>query len=117
MNRSTSGRHFMVLRRITRCRAAILLAIVALMGSSVFSPIVYGCPFCSAVTNTFSEDIAGMDAVIIGRMAHSSGAQRSATTSAASFAIDRILKGKELLGGTETISTPYFGDAQKGDSF
>ncbi len=84
-----------------------------------------GCPFCSAVTNTFSEDIANMDAVVIARLtkfdALPDGAPAVApgglSASLASFDVAKVLKGESLLSNTKSLTTPYFGDARKGDLF
>ena len=98
-----------------------------LLGLPLLSPAAIGCPFCSAVTNTFSEDIATMDAAVIARLAGAPApviatddpaiGSRSINSSIATFTIDKILKGKNVLGKTETFSTTFFGDAKKGDLF
>lgn len=114
----------MVRRLFTRKRTAMATTLAALVVAHVLTAVAVGCPFCSAVTNTFSEDIAGMDVVFIGRLTNpgqeanaSSAASDPPATSLASFRVDKILKGKDLLGASRTISTPFFGDAQQGDSF
>jgi hypothetical protein len=91
------------------------------------SPRARACPFCSAVSNTFSEDIATMDAVVIARLTDYRGITpgtpppapgiSSINSSSATFDIATILKGESLLKNARSFSTPFFGDAKKGDLF
>ncbi len=115
-------------------RRSLLPGFVVLMvlGLPLLRPNATGCPFCTAVTNTFSEDIAAMDAVIIARLVKPPvpgppvadpativplAPKGSAQSSIATFAIDSILKGKDLLATTKSFSTSFFGDAKEGDLF
>lgn len=114
--------------RRTAMRTATATAFVVIFAQSLLpTTALLGCPFCSAVTNTFSEDIANMDAVIIARLAKpvepAAGAGKalnitqSTRATMATFNIDEVLKGKQMLGDAKSISTVYFGDAKLGDTF
>ena len=103
----------------------IAVVAVALLSLPGLPQTARGCPFCTAVTNTFSEDIAAADAAIIARLdippapgaATSASDSPSANLSVATFTIDKILKGKDVLGTTQSVSTPFFGDPKQGDMF
>ena len=81
------------------------------------------CPFCAAVSQTFTEEMDSMDAVVIGELAKLPPKEAGDANSAgreppkATFKIAQILKGDALLKGTSTIETIYFGDAKVGKPF
>ena len=84
------------------------------------------CPFCSAMSETLSEQIGNMDAAIIARLLEAPPLDTGARTvppakSAAKgkFKLVHAVKGEPLLGGSTVVETLYFGDAQKnlGQSF
>jgi hypothetical protein len=98
---------------------SVTLAVLALPLTSAWA-----CPFCSAVSQTLSEEMASMDVVVMARLteppppfkegADSDPAARVAT---AKFEIVKPLKGAEILAGQKVIETVYFGDGKKGEVF
>jgi hypothetical protein len=79
------------------------------------------CPFCSAVSQTLSEDIASMDAAVIGRLVTTPnmapGASAADEIPKATFEIVQAIKGAAALGNTKQIQAPCFGDLKIGDRF
>ncbi len=84
---------------------------------------VLACPFCSAVSQTFTEEIGSMDAVVIGELvklpkkADPDDKDASRETPKATFQVVQVIKGGEHLLETTTIETIYFGDGQLGKPF
>ncbi|HUG70994.1 MAG TPA: hypothetical protein VMM76_24810, partial [Pirellulaceae bacterium] len=78
------------------------------------------CPFCAAVSQTFTEEIDSMDAVVIGELvklpkkSEAGEEVASRETPKATFQIVQIVKGGNFLLETSTIETIYFGDGQLG---
>jgi hypothetical protein len=98
----------------------ILLAVVLVSSET----LVRACPFCSAVSQTFSEEMASMDAVVLGKLmklppAPKPGEPKSEEEEVpkALFEVVTVLKGQELMGKTQTIETIYFGEGKVGSSF
>ena len=98
----------------------ILLAVVLVSSET----LVRACPFCSAVSQTFSEEMASMDAVVLGKLmklppAPKPGEPKSEEEEVpkALFEVVTVLKGQELMGKTRTIETIYFGEGKVGSSF
>ena len=81
------------------------------------------CPFCNAVSQTFTEEIDSMDTVVIGelvKLPNKSGEKEevaSRETPKATFQIVQVVKGGQFLLDTTTIETIYFGDGQLGKPF
>ena len=96
----------------------VATAIVALVCSS--SSLAMACPFCSAVSLTFDEEIDSSDAVVIARMLATPKQSKTGSVNdvpKAAFEIDSVIRGSEHLKGTKTIETVYFGDGKKGQAF
>ncbi len=119
-------------RHLARRALRVTLAVLLVLSVPVLRPSAKGCPFCTAVSNTFSEDIATMDVVIIARLAkplapaplldepasdRSLALKGAPQSSIATFTVDSILKGKDLLASNQSFSTSFFGDAKAGDLF
>ncbi len=98
-----------------------LLSFALLLSAN--SSSVSACPFCAAVSQTFTEEIDSMDAVVIGELVKlpkksEAGADvASRETPKATFQIVQIVKGGNFLLETTTIETIYFGDGQLGKPF
>ncbi|MDE0736059.1 MAG: hypothetical protein OSB47_09565 [Pirellulaceae bacterium] len=99
----------------------IFLLAVVLVSSET---LVRACPFCSAVSQTFSEEMASMDAVVLGKLmklppAPKPGEPKSEEEEVpkALFEVVTVLKGQALMGKTQTIETIYFGEGKVGSSF
>lgn len=102
-----------------RLRTYLLPAIVAV--SSVAN--VDACPFCSAVSQTFSEEIATMDVVAIaelqeaGEISKLSTSDPQAEVPKSTFVITDVIKGDQFIEQADTFQTIYFGEAKKNRSF
>ena len=107
---------------MSRCLATVVM--VALCVSAFSAAAAFACPFCSALSQTLSEEMASMDVVVIARLkqppppfkegADSDPSSRVAT---AKFEIVTPLKGAEILAGQKVIETVYFGEGKKGEAF
>ena len=77
------------------------------------------CPFCSAVSQTFGEEIASTDVVVIARIIKlpKQLPNTSDEVPRASFEIVEAIKGGELLDDNKVVDTIYFGQAAVGDQF
>lgn len=81
------------------------------------------CPFCAAVSQTFTEEIDSMDTVVIGELvklpkkSDEKEEVASRETPKATFQIVQVIKGGQFLLETTTIETIYFGDGQLGKPF
>ncbi len=79
------------------------------------------CPFCSAVSQTFTEEIAAADAAVIAKLIaappKSAGTVPGGPLAQTKFEIVQVLKGESLLGKTKTFEAVYFGDNQVGTLF
>lgn len=82
-----------------------------------------GCPFCSPVSTTFSENLADMDAVVIARLEKlpdpdkAPGGSAASVVAEATFSILEVLKGREVLGDQRVIKAAPFGNFRPGDTF
>jgi hypothetical protein len=95
--------------------------VVALVIPAISAQGILACPFCSAVSQTMSEEIGTMDAVVVARLARVSSPQAGGSAGSeipkAVFEITDVVKGKSHLGSTKTIEAIYFGTANMGDKF
>ena len=96
--------------------AACLAAGVAL-ASSVGA--LCACPFCSATSQTFSEELATMDVAVIARLVKlpPPSSKPGDDIQKATFEVTQIVKGEGLVKAKEKIDTLYFGDGAIGKSF
>lgn len=114
------------MRRRDVTSVAVVLAVLVI-GSGVWGPAspALACPFCSAVSQTFSEEMATMDVVAIAHLKEppppvEPGAESddfSSQVVTAKFEIVKVLKGADVLAGQKVIDTVYFGDGKKGEAF
>jgi hypothetical protein len=96
---------------------------VLLAGAIAPAWYVLGCPFCTAVSRTFSEEFATMDAVVIAQLERlpsppqgTASAARQAPP-AATFTIVKVLKGEAAIGQQKTLVSVFHGDGQRGDKY
>ncbi len=77
------------------------------------------CPFCSAVSQTLSEEIASMDSVVIAELIHLPPQAEAAnpTPAKATFRIREVLKGGSHLGDRKELELIYYGKAKPGERF
>jgi hypothetical protein len=94
----------------------------AIVGSMLVTDLV-ACPFCAAVSQTFTEEIDTMDAVVIGQLVklpakpEAADGEASRETPKATFQVVQVIKGGKFLLDTPTIETIYFGDGKLGQPF
>ncbi|HIF32564.1 MAG TPA: hypothetical protein EYQ75_13025 [Planctomycetaceae bacterium] len=83
--------------------------------------LVQACPFCSAVAQTFTEEISSSDVAIVARLLKipvpPEAVGNESELPRAVFEIVNALSGKEHLKNVKTIETIYFGKAKPGSLF
>ena len=90
-------------------------AVAILLASPVLS---WGCPFCSAVSMTFSEEIQKSDVVALVRLSTKDEAQGLEVLEGQQcFTVIETLKGKEHLGKQERLVQVYLGSDPPGTTF
>ncbi len=108
-----------------RCRVGVL----GILG--LFAMLVAGaamaCPFCSAVSRTFSQEIQGADVAVIAELVElppsRSGSDGgfapglSEPLAKSQFKIVESVKGADLVKDIKEIEANYLGDASVGRSF
>jgi hypothetical protein len=99
---------------------SLVLAVVIVVG---ITTVAECCPFCSAVSMTFCEEIGQADAAVIARLTalppqSSDGSQNAtATVKPAGFDIVEVLKGADVVGPAKSFETLYFGAEPLGKEF
>lgn len=105
----------------SRRLAAVMLLVLGGSLLAFWGAPAWACPFCSAVSQTFSEEIGAADAAVIARLSQpapkSPGAIPGGEVPKTKFEIIQVLKGESLLGKTRTLETIYFGDSPVGTKF
>ena len=102
--------------RLVPCR--ILFAALALV-LAVSADLVRACPFCSAVSQTLSEEIASMDTVVIAELVRVPPRPKDAggAPAKALFTIREVLKGESHLRDQRQLELLFYGKAEPGDRF
>src|SRR5262245_22965249 len=79
----------------------------------------FACPFCTAVSQTFSEEIGTMDVAVIAKLVKAPDISNKPgdELAKATFEVSQIIKGDGLVKPGEKIETLYFGDGAPGKSF
>jgi hypothetical protein len=100
-------------------RFGIVAAVVASAVSIGWVSWSVACPFCSAVSLTFSEEIGSSQVAVIARMTQAPppSNENSIDVAKARFEVVKVLKGTEALGKTREIEAVYFGDSPVGTNF
>lgn len=102
-------------------RRTLAVALVVMLTGLVLPSAVQACPFCSAVAQTFTEEIDSMDVAVVARLVEAPPAQESFDAGdelpKAKFALVEILKGESHLAKKKQIEAVYFGSAPKGSLF
>jgi hypothetical protein len=77
------------------------------------------CPFCTSVSQTFSEEIGTMDVAVIAKLLKAPPVSNKPGDELpkATFEITQIIKGDGLVKPAEKVETLYFGDGAPGKSF
>lgn len=97
----------------------LLIALFVLSAATV--AVAVACPFCSAVSQTFSEEMATMDAVVVADLVELPPPAKADDTGKelpkAKFKVVQVVKGESFIKPNQMIETIYFGDAKKGSPF
>ncbi len=110
---------------MSRLQILCLIASAAVVASLV-PALARACPFCSAQSMTFAEEMANSDAAIIARLVAkpappATDATAPGTLPAApaksTFEIVKVLKGDKLLGEKKKIEVLFFGQQDAGTDF
>jgi len=103
-------------RTSTISTAAVALALVAVAGTV---QAAVACPFCSAASQTFSEELATMDVAVIAKLVKlpPPSSKPGDEIQKATFEVTNVIKGEGLAKAQDKIETLYFGDGTLGKSF
>lgn len=102
-------------------QSVFVLLVFAIVGLLVQTGT--SCPFCSAVSQTFREEIAAMDVVVMAELVESVATDKpvspdpSAVPAKSKFEITKVIKGQDVLGDSRTIETLYFGTPNIGKTY
>lgn len=101
-------------------RALIVLLAIGLIGVGR-TTVATACPFCSAQSQTLSEEIAAMDAAVIAVLDALPKPPKPGDAGdevvKAKFRIVTMIKGGKLLAKTPVIESVYFGESKPGKKF
>lgn len=105
--------------------ATVFISVLTLFAALLMSTShTQACPFCVATTQTFTEEIASMDAVVFAKLVKLPPPIKPGTQLAegeeiprAKFQVVTIVKGKELVESAQSIEAIYFGEAKVGTTF
>lgn len=77
------------------------------------------CPFCSAVAQTFTEEMDSMDAAVIAKLVKLPARNDDLATEIAKarFEVVEVIKGGSLVGSGDRIDTLFLGEGKPGDLF
>jgi len=108
-----------MVRPFTARPGVVFLSFVLIAGSATGA--AHACPFCTAQSQTFSEEMESMDAVVIARLvappAPIDAANPNDAVSKAKFEVVEALKGTGLSPVKSKLQALYYGDAQVGRMF
>lgn len=106
---------------MNRKLASVAIVFVALLAVVGDARRVVACPFCSAQSQTLSEEMNTMDAVVLATLEELPPPAKKddpgSEVPKAKFKITEVLKGQSLVAKTPVIETVYFGDGKKGKLF
>jgi hypothetical protein len=105
-------------------RYIAMLAVGALFLTTVLPREAWACPFCAAVSQTFSQEMESMDAVVIAKLTKlpppidpNLPADQGTDTAKATFTVVQALKGADLANPKTPVETLYFGEGAVGKEF
>lgn len=104
-----------MLTRLSIVGGVFIVTIALLTSTSLTGALA--CPFCAAVSQTFSQEIESMDAAVIAKLVEAPAPTAEGAGVEATFEITQVLKGKEFLGDTKTIKSLYYGEGRQGRQF
>lgn len=101
-----------------RMRLLAVIGGVAVM-LSLGTLLARACPFCSATSQTFSEELGTMDVAVIAKLVKlpPQSSKAGDELQKATFEVTQVVKGEGLVKPQEKIETLYFGDGTVGRSF
>jgi hypothetical protein len=107
------------MRQNARMVGAVAAGIAVLVSGIVLSGWATACPFCSATSQTFSEELSTMDVAVIAKLVKVPPASTKAgdDIQKATFEVVSLIKGEGLIKPGEKLETLYFGDGTVGKSF
>jgi len=93
--------------------------LAAVFSAACASQAATACPFCSAASQTFSEELATMDVAVVAKLVKlpPPSSKPGDEIQKATFEVTQVVKGEGLVKAKEKIETLYFGDATVGKSF
>lgn len=101
--------------------AVVLGCWLALVGAT---SVALACPFCSAVSQTFSQEMETMDVVVIAKLTKlppepdpDAPSDVGSDLAKAQFQVVEILKGDKLVDAKQPVETLYFGEGSLGKEF
>jgi hypothetical protein len=104
------------MNRFIRVCVALVLAIFVWGGAAA---LTWACPFCSASSQTFSEELGTMDVAVIAKLVKlpPQSNKPGDEIQKATFEVTQVIKGEGLVKQKEKIETLYFGDGTLGKAF
>src|SRR5687767_461878 len=89
-------------------RVLVFLSLLSFCPGTARSALA--CPFCSATSQTFSEELATMDVAVIAKLVKLPPASAKAgdEIEKATFEVTQVIKGEGLVKAKEKIETLYF---------
>lgn len=96
-------------------RTAMLCFAVLTSVVLVAAPVVWACPFCSAVQQTLRQEMAAMDAVVIAQALPNT--ERDEESGEVPLRIVRVLKGEAFVKVGTMVRTVYYGSVEPGRRF
>src|SRR5437868_2009938 len=102
-----------------RQNKAWLVAAVALVAIFTGGRLAIACPFCTAASQTFSEELKTMDVAVIAKLIKlpPQSNKPGDEIQKATFEVTQVIKGEGLVKPKEKFETLYFGDGTVGKSF
>lgn len=101
---------------LKRNRIRFLAVVTAMLALVVLQWRAVACPFCSAVSQTLRQEMAAMDAVVIGSSLQDASG-RDAETGKVRMKVEKVLKGGDLVQAGDEIEAIYYGDVTVGRRF
>jgi hypothetical protein len=97
----------------------IALFVLAMFVGGATAEAAAACPFCTAASQTFSEELGTMDVAVIAKLVKlpPPSGKPGEEIQKATFEVTQVVKGEGLVKAKEKIETLYFGDGTVGKSF
>ena len=105
----------------TKMATSVLLALATVAAWLPATTWVHACPFCTAVSQTFSEEMASMDVVVLAKLVE--GLQQvpqpgsTGELPKSKFEVTELIKGKAWAKVGQQIEAHYFGKPDKNANY